>query len=179
MGEPGDRELIARVKGGDDAAFELLMDRYLDRVVGLARRALGDAHEAMDVAQEVFVGAYKALATWKEEGQLFSWLYRTTYNLCSHRLRKRTALPVPDFPETPARDVSSDEARRSELAQALSKAVDGLPERQRQVFMLRHEEELPLSEVAGRLGISVGAAKSHLHRALSEIRDALRRRKFL
>jgi RNA polymerase sigma-70 factor (ECF subfamily) len=163
-----DVDLIRRFKEGDRGAFQTLVIRYLDRVAGVAARSLGDRHEALDVAQEVFLEAHRALAAWREEGQLFSWLYRTTLHLCSHRLRRRRFVPLEQAP--PKEAPRPPEAGRLD---AIRRAVDALPERQRDVFLLRHELDLPLKEIGERLGLAEGTVKIHLHRALAALRDSL------
>jgi len=179
MGEPGDSELIARFKRGDRTAFDALVERYLNRVAGVARRFLGDGHEALDVAQDVFVAAFQALRSWREEGQLFSWLYRTTLNLCSKRLRSRAKITLVAARVAAPPAAPNDPAGRADLAQAIDEALESLSDRQREVFLRCHEEGLPLTQIAQRLGISVGAAKSHLHRALVALRDNLKLRRLL
>jgi RNA polymerase sigma-70 factor (ECF subfamily) len=179
MGDAGDSELIARFKRGDRTAFDALVLRYLDRVAGVARRFLGDGHEALDVAQDVFVAAFQALRSWREEGQLFSWLYRTTLNLCAKRLRARARVSLVSSQVSAPAPAPPDPAGRADLAQAIDEALEVLSERQREVFLRCHEEGLPLSQIARRLGISLGATKSHLHRALVTLRDNLKLRKLL
>ena len=178
MNEPEDRELIARFRAGDRSAFDRLVRRYGSRVAGVARRYLGDRDEALDVAQEVFVEAFRMLPRWKEEGLLFSWLYRTALNIASHRLRRRRKMSPVDagLAERPA---PGREPGQGEIAEAVREALETLPPRQRDVFILRHEEGLPMADVARRLGLAPGTAKAHLHRALAALRDALRGRKLL
>ena len=173
-------ELIARCRRGDRAAFEELVRIHLDRVAGVARKFLGDEHEALDVAQEVFVAAHRILPTWREDAQLFTWLYRTTVNLCSKRLRSRRKVVASSSPGVPEPSVSmADPAQRTELAGAIEEALATLSDRQREVFVLCHEQGVPLSEIAVRLGLSLGAVKSHLHRALSTLREKLSLRRLL
>jgi RNA polymerase sigma-70 factor (ECF subfamily) len=172
-----DADLIARVQAGDRRAFEELVGRHEARIEGLARRFLGDEHEARDVVQEVFLAAFKVLPSWKREAEFFTWLYRTTLNLCSARLRKRGRLRTGTVPEGASAAV--DPGRRAELAEALLGALSKLSDRQREIFLACHEQGTPLSVSARRLGISLGAAKSHLHRALITLRDDLRLRKLL
>jgi len=172
-----DASLIAGARKGDRTAFEALVRRYLERVAGVAARCLGgDRHEALDVAQEVFVEAWAVLPAWREGGSLFSWLYRTTLNLCSRRLRKRRRIVLSGSrpPETAA-PPPPDDLVRADHADALRKALEALSPQQREVFLLRHEEDLPLDRIAARLGLAVGTVKSHLHRALTTLRENLPR----
>lgn len=176
MPDASDSELIARFKRGDRAAFDDLVRLYMARVAGVARGFLGDPHEAMDVAQEVFVAAFQALREWREEGQLFSWLYRTTLNLCSKRSRERARhAAAADLGGAAGRALSPDDAAgRADLARILEEALGALTDRQREVFLACHAQGVPLAGTARRLGISLGAAKSHLHRALCTLRDNYR-----
>lgn len=164
--------LIERFRKGDRRAFDALVALHLDPVVGLARRMLRDAHEADDVAQDVFVAAYGMLGTWKPEAQLFTWLYRVTLNQCSRRLRERARAPRRSVDEAQAAPAVSPGC--AELPAALIEALDALSEKQRDVFLGCHEQGLTLDEVAARLRISPGTARSHLHRALVALRERLR-----
>lgn len=176
MNEPDDVELLARLRRGDRAAFEAFVRKYIDRIAAIAARALDDRHEGLDVAQEVFTLAWTALRGWREGGQVFSWLYRTTLNLVSHRRRRLgRVVAVDTLPERPAPPAAEPGA----LTAGLKEALDGLPERQRDVFILRHEAGLPLAEIARQLGLAEGTVKIHLHRALAALRDALKARRFL
>lgn len=172
-------ELIARFKQGDRGAFDAIVELHRARVVGLARRFLGDAHEALDVAQDVFVAAYRVLPGWRPGAQLFTWLYRTTLNLCAKRLRSRgrvitMADRVPEGAAPPVEPVD-----RSELALAIDEALEELSDMQREVFLGCHEQGRTLDEVAAQLKIAPGTARSHLHRALVSLRDRLRHRRLL
>ncbi|HVE41985.1 MAG TPA: RNA polymerase sigma factor [Planctomycetota bacterium] len=172
-------ELIERFKRGDRSAFDALVELHRARVEGLARRFLGDAHEALDVAQDVFVAAFRTLPTWRPDAQLFTWLYRTTLNLCAKRLRSRgrvlsMADPVAEGTAAPAEPLD-----RGDLAQAIDEALEALSEKQREVFLGCHERGLTLDEVAARLSIAPGTARSHLHRALVTLRDRLKSRRLL
>lgn len=172
-------DLISRFKQGDRGAFDALVELHRARVVGVARRFLGDSHEALDVAQDVFVAAYRILPGWRPGAQLFTWLYRTTLNLCTKRLRSRGRLismadRVPEGAAPPAEPVD-----RSELALAIDEALEALSEMQREVFLGCHEQGHTLDEIAARLQIAPGTARSHLHRALVTLRDRLRHRRLL
>ena len=175
----GESELIARFKQGDRSAFDALVDLHRDRVVGVACKFLGDPHEALDVSQDVFVAAYRILPSWRPEAQLFTWLYRTTLNLCTKRLRSRgrvisMADPVPQGVAPPA-----EPADRADLAQAIDEALEALSDKQREVFLGCHEQGETLDQVARRLQMAPGTARSHLHRALVTLRDRLKSRRLL
>jgi len=172
-------ELIAQFKKGDRAAFDALVELYRDRIVGVARRFLGDEHEALDVAQDAFVAAYRVLPEWRPDAQLFTWLYRTTLNLCSKRLRSRgRVVSMPDrSPERPA--PAAGPVDQAELAQAIDEALESLSEKQREVFLGCHEQGLTLDQVAARLAMAPGTARSHLHRALVTLRDRLKSRRLI
>jgi RNA polymerase sigma-70 factor (ECF subfamily) len=169
----GEAELIARFKGGDRPAFDAIVDRHRARVIGLARRFLGDEHDALDVAQDAFVALYKALPAWRPDAALFTWLYRTTVHLCARRLRQRGRVK-PMTGRLPEKAAAPAVADPSDLAEALDRALEQLTEKQRDVFLGCHEEGLTVDAVATRLGMAPGTARSHLHRALAALRDALR-----
>ena len=175
----GESELIARFKEGDRSAFDALVELHRDRVVRVARKFLGDPHEALDVSQDVFVAAFRILPSWRPDAQLFTWLYRTTLNLCAKRLRSRgrvisMADRLPEGSAPPAEPVD-----RADLAQAIDEALEALSEKQREVFLGCHEQGETLDQVARRLNMAPGTARSHLHRALVTLRDRLKSRRLL
>jgi RNA polymerase sigma-70 factor (ECF subfamily) len=175
----GESELIERFKRGDGSAFEALVEMHRARVEGVARRFLGDAHEALDVTQDVFVAAFRTLPTWRPDAQLFTWLYRTTLNLCVKRLRARGRVVSMAEHSRQGAAPASEPVDRAELAQAIDEALEALSDKQREVFLGCHEQGLTLDEVAARLSIAPGTARSHLHRALVTLRDRLKSRRLL
>ncbi|MBI3857898.1 MAG: RNA polymerase sigma factor [Planctomycetes bacterium] len=173
-------ELIDRFKQGDRSAFDALIELHQARVAGVARRFLGDPHEALDVAQDVFVAAYRILPGWRPGAQLFTWLYRTTLNLCSKRLRSRgRVISMADRVREGTAAPSPEAVDRADLAQAIDEALEALSEMQREVFLGCHEQGRKLDEVASGLGIAPGTARSHLHRALVALRDRLKSRRLI
>ncbi len=166
-------DFIARFKVGDRAAFDAIVDLHRARIVALARRFLRDEHEALDVAQDAFVALYRVLPSWRPDATLFTWLYRTTVHLCARRLKQRGRV-VPMSGRLPEKGVSPAVPDQSDVAQALDEALEKLSEKQREVFLGCHEQGQTLDEVASRLGMAPGTARSHLHRALSALRDWLR-----
>lgn len=170
--ETSDTELLARYAAGEQAAARALTFRHAPRLLGLARRMLGDAAEAEDVAQETLLRLWKIAPDWREEAKLSTWLYRVASNLCVDRLRRRrergldgVAEPI-DAAATPLEEM---EAR--ERAGALDAALGLLPDRQRAAIVLRHIEEHSNIEIAAILDLSVEAVESLLargRRALAE-----------
>jgi len=170
-----DAELVERVGRGDPAAVQALMARKLSRMLALARRMLGDPVEAEDVAQEVFLRAWKQARVWKPgAGKFDTWMHRVALNLCYDRLRRRREEPMAEPPE------QVDPARSAEaglIAIATSErvrvAVEALPERQRTALILCHYQELSNIEAAELLGVSVEAVESLLSRGRRALRGAL------
>ncbi|MCB9378928.1 MAG: sigma-70 family RNA polymerase sigma factor [Holophagales bacterium] len=179
-----DWALLARVARGDGEAFEPLVERHQDRLVRLCERLLGDAEEARDAAQEVFVKAFRHAGRAEPRGQLFTWLYRIAVNHCLNRMRRRriarffSLSGAGEGEETPAFDPPSEGASpERELEQrerwlATRRAIDALPESQRTVLLLAKFEGLAYREIAEVLGISLGAVESRLVRAMRKLTAA-------
>lgn len=163
MAGASDAALLALYAGGDAAAARELARRFLPRTLAYARRILGDAAEAEDVAQEAMLRLWRVAPGWRSgEAQVSTWLWRVVANLCTDRLRRRRGGvgldDVPD-PEDPA--PSAVQALvAADRAAALDVALAALPDRQRQAVVLRHLEGLPNPEIAEIMGIGVEAVES-------------------
>ena len=164
-----DRELVARFKSGDQAAFNQLVRLYQKRVYAVAFRMVRDVEEAKDLTQEVFVKMYNALADFRGEASVFTWAYRATVNLAINHLRRKKIiswvplLEAEEKPEVPKEGLSDMETSR--LKQAIAEAVKKLPPKQRAIFILRHYDELSNEEIAQIVGKSVGSIKAKIGRA--------------
>jgi RNA polymerase sigma-70 factor (ECF subfamily) len=171
-----DPELIAAINGGDAAAFEVLYQRYRDWVVHLAARLTGDEHLALDVLQETFLYVLKKFPGFRLTAQFKSFLYPAVRNL-SIAARRKTKRLQSDETELQA---IADTAAQSQPAAAadLAFVLDGLPEEQREVLLLRFVDGLSLAEIASALGIPLGTVKSRLHNALAALKQDPRTREF-
>jgi RNA polymerase sigma-70 factor (ECF subfamily) len=168
--------LIERTLAGDNTGFDGLITRYRDRIFSLAFHLLWNRTEAEDLAQEVFLRAYRGLKAFRRDARFFTWLYRITVNLVytqSHRAASRRhareqlalALRSAPCPQNPAELVEADEA--SDLLHA---ALANLDLRLREVLVLREIEGLEVAEVARMLRIPEGTVKSRLFRAHEDLR---------
>ena len=175
-----DGPLLARLRAGDDRAFEELVTSYQHRVFGVALRMLGSRAEAEDVAQETFLRAHHALAEFRGEARLGTWLYAIASRLCLNRLaggpRRHERLDEAALAQAAADDVDAAGAlERDELAAALNEAVAGLPEDRRIVVVLRDLEGLAYEEIAEVLGLPLNTVRSRLHRARLDLKAKLER----
>ena len=180
-----DLELVKRFRAGDADAFELLVQKHRRAILNLIFRFTGSAHEAEDLAQEVFLRVYRALPGFKFQARFTTWVYRITFNLCmrerSRRARRETrSLDLEkegggkelDFLPDPGPPVH-DNLERVELRKAVQDAVAALPAEQRAAVILHRFHELSYEEIARVLDLSVPAVKSRLHRARGALRKLL------
>ncbi len=172
--EATDGELILRAGSGDRAAFELLYHRYARSVFGLALRRLGDRARAEDAVQETFASVWRSAKSYRpERGPGAPWLYAVARNAIVDRSRSRAEPPI----EVP--DRATDEAgppevtEQSWVAWRVHRALEELPEREREVVALAYWSGLSQSEVAGFLGIPLGTVKTRTRAALARLADLL------
>lgn len=171
-----DADLLGRIGAGDSRAVRVLLDRRLPAIVALARRMLGDAAEAEDVAQETFLRAWRQAPDWTPGAALFStWLHRVAVNLCLDRLRRRRPTEGEDAAAELADPGPSPAAGlfQAERARRVEHALQALPERQRAAIVLCHYQELGNIEAAEVLQISVEALESLLSRGRRALRASL------
>lgn len=170
-----ERELIARAKKGDRAAFAALVRAHQDEVYTLARRLAGDPHLASDIAQESLVRAWRALPRFRGDSRLSTWLYRITVNTSwtqKARAKRYQGTPIEEHydlaaPEDGDHPVVAGEML--ELREKLRAALDRLSDGQRQVVVLKDIHGWSHAEIAEATGISVTAAKVRLHRARARL----------
>jgi RNA polymerase sigma-70 factor (ECF subfamily) len=171
-------DALARVAAGDSEAFASVVESHQERLLRLCERLLGDAEEARDAAQEVFLKTYRKAAELKPQGQVYTWLYRVAINHCFNRLRRRrlvrflrfeTGPEESDAPAFDPPDPGTDPAAALEARQrwqATRQAIARLPDNQRAVLILARFEGLSYRQIAEVLGITEGAVESRLVRAM-------------
>jgi len=173
-------EFVSRLRAGDRRAFEELVRAEQHRVYGLALRMLGNAAEAQDVAQEVFLRAHRGLAEFRGDARLSTWLYAIASRLCLSRLGGSERRLARHGEETLARLADArpgpDQAlEQGELEEALHRAIAKLPEERRIVVVLRDVEGLAYEAIAEVLDLPVGTVRSRLHRARLDLKGKLER----
>jgi len=174
-GTDPDELLLQRIALGDTAAVSTLVSRKLPRLLSLARRMLGDAVEAEDVAQETLMRTWKQAAHWVPgKARIDTWMHRVALNLCYDRLRRRRDNVSTDDVELldPA-DSAVARIEKSQAAQRLQTALSALPERQREAIVLSYYQEMSNMEAAALMGVSVEALESLLARARRTLRQTL------
>jgi RNA polymerase sigma-70 factor (ECF subfamily) len=183
-----ENELVQRARAGDEDAFAELVTRHADQVFGALRRFGLDADEADEVAQAVFVRAWRGLARFESRAKLSTWLYRIAFNEAQRQLSRRGRRvadpainpgdhdPDPD----PVAGLAEDELRgpdaqalERELDEMLERALAQLPPEWRAAVVLRDLEGLSTAEAAEVIGIREAAFKSRLHRGRMRLRELL------
>ena len=185
MGERNlDRELVKRVQNGEKAAFDILVRKYEHKLANVISRYIHESTEVLDVAQEAFIKAYRALPNFRGESAFYTWLYRIAINTAKNYLVAAGRRPPRD-------DVDAEEAEqfdaasglkeyatpermalRSELAGTIQDAIEELPEELRVAIVLRELEGLSYEEIAEAMECPIGTVRSRIFRA----RDAIDKR---
>lgn len=184
--EDTDQQLVERVQAGDKAAFNLLVLKYQHRVLKLVGRFVNDAAEAEDVAQEAFLKAYRALASFRGDSAFYTWLYRIAINTAKNALVSSRRRPV-DFdldlqdPEQYDRHAKLKEADTpegvlltEEIRSVVERAMEQLPDDLRTAIVLRELEGLSYEEIAEAMDCPVGTVRSRIFRAREAIDKKLK-----
>jgi RNA polymerase sigma-70 factor, ECF subfamily len=175
----GDAECVRRVQQGDTDSFEILVRRHQRTIFNLVYRLLGDYDEAAEVAQEVFLSAYKSIGQFRGDANFSTWLYRIGLNHASTRRKslnntQRCHVPL-DGTEVIA-DGGVDPARgfeHKEIQQRVQEALNSLGTDDARIILLRDLQDVPYEDVAEMLDIPVGTVKSRLHRARQALKAKL------
>lgn len=188
--QAAEKDLLARLRRGEEDAFETLVRENAPRMLAVARRLLPGEEEARDAVQEAFLSAFRALDRFQGEARLSTWLHRIAVNAALMRLRARRRRPEQSIEELQPRFLEDGhyqdtpqpwaegapaQLEREELREQVREAVAALPEAYRDVLWLRDIEERDTAETARLLGLSSAAVKTRLHRARAALREQLDR----
>ncbi len=181
-----DKELVERVQAGDKQAFDLLVLKYQHKLVKLVSRYVHDHAEALDVAQEAFIKAYRALPRFRGDSSFYTWLYRIGINTAKNHLVSQGRRP-PDSDidaqdaerydiESRLKDHESPEAlaQRDQVQETVMSAINELPEDLRMAITLREFEGLTYDEIAQAMDCPIGTVRSRIFRAREAIDRRLR-----
>jgi len=172
--------LVERATGGDSAAFEQIMIHSQKRVMAMSWRMLGNEADARDACQEVFLRVYKYLGNFKQDQDFFAWLYRITINVCRDNLKKREPERLRSFATDAAEEVLEIPSEQADAEKALiyaqrrevmSRAIAGLPFKERASIVLRDIEGFSTEEVARILQSSSSTVRSQISSARRKIRE--------
>jgi RNA polymerase sigma-70 factor (ECF subfamily) len=157
---------------GDEGAFERLVDRHQRPVLHLCQRLVGH-EDGRDLFQDVFLQAYRALPQLRAPGAFRTWLFRITVRRARRRLLERPRPASVENPDLFTAQREADPVELDEVVARLRACLGLLPERQREVVLLRHYQELPFAEIAAILGIREDAARANHYQGLKRLRREL------
>ncbi|MFZ9052463.1 MAG: RNA polymerase sigma factor RpoE [Woeseiaceae bacterium] len=179
--ESTDKELVKRVQKGDKGAFDLLVLKYEHKIVNLVMRYVRDPEQALDIAQEAFIKAYRALPRFRGDSAFYTWLYRIAVNTAKNYLAAQRRRPTdieldmqdPEQYGLHAKlketDTPEAVALSQELQDTLEHAIEALPDDLRTAIILRELDGMSYEEIAQTMDCPVGTVRSRIFRA----RDAI------
>jgi RNA polymerase sigma-70 factor (ECF subfamily) len=179
--ESTDKELVKRVQKGDKGAFDLLVLKYEHKIVNLVMRYVRDPEQALDISQEAFIKAYRALPRFRGESAFYTWLYRIAVNTAKNYLAAQRRRPMdieldmqdPDQYGLHAKLKETDTpeaiALSQEMQDTLERAIEALPDDLRTAIILRELDGMSYEEIAQTMDCPVGTVRSRIFRA----RDAI------
>ena len=185
-GPESDQRLVERVQRGDKAAFDVLVRKYQHKIVKLVTRYVHDGSEALDVAQEAFIKAYRAIHGFRGDSAFYTWLYRIAINTAKNHLVAEGRRPLergvdlqdPDQYDMQARLRDMDTPERllltDEIQRTVEQAIEELPEDLRTAIVLRELEGMSYEQIAETMACPVGTVRSRIFRAREAIDHKLR-----
>ena len=178
---PSDQQLVERVQAGDKRAFDLLVLKYQHKIISLVGRYVKDHHEAMDVSQEAFIKAYRALPNFRGDSQFYTWLYRIAINTAKNYIVSRSRRPpdvdveANEYGDYGSADVMADVdtpenlMARDQLQDKVFSTLDKLPDDLKTALTLREFEGMSYEEIAQVMDCPVGTVRSRIFRAREAI----------
>jgi len=184
-----DAYLVSRALEGELPAFEKLVSRYQNKILGYAARMLNDHEEAEDVTQEVFIKAYRSLDSFRGDSSFSTWIYRITTNLCIDKMRSKKRRPqqaysldvpfdndeskggreIADYSGEPGKAIERDELRRR-----VREVMAEMPEKMRTILIMCDMQGMAYEEIAKFLDCPIGTVKSRLFHARADLGRRLR-----
>lgn len=181
-----DKLLVKRVKRGDKAAFDVLVLKYQQRVVNLVSRFVRNHADALDISQEAFLKAYRALPNFRGDSAFYTWLYRiavnTAKNFLATQARRSGELTqeISEIEQIEANDALRDKATperlllRDEIQATVISAIESLPEDLRTAIMLREVDGMSYEEIGGVMECPIGTVRSRIFRAREAVDKQLK-----
>ncbi|GAB3204205.1 RNA polymerase sigma-70 factor (ECF subfamily) [Pontibacter aydingkolensis] len=176
-----DKEILEKFSNPEsqNLAFNQLVRKYQQNIYWHIRKMVIDHDDSDDLTQEVFVKVWKNLGNFRQDAQLYTWIYRIATNECLTFLsnkKKRFFLPIHDVAAELAEKIdSSPDISGDEIQLKLQKALLRLPDKQRLVFNMKYYDEMKYEEMSEILGTSVGALKTSYHLAVKKIEEFIKR----
>ncbi len=174
-----DKELLLKLRTPDtrNYGFNMLVRAYQQKVYWLVRKMVIDHDDANDLTQEVFIKIHKAIDSFREDSQLYTWIYRIATNECLtflNKKKRRFFLPLEDVSkELSSKIDSAPYLTGDEIQKKLQKALLTLPDKQRLVFNMKYYDDLPYEDISEITKTSVGALKASYHHAVKKIENYL------
>ncbi|MEJ2691577.1 MAG: RNA polymerase sigma factor RpoE [Candidatus Thiodiazotropha sp.] len=176
-----DQELVLKVQGGDKKAFDLLVLKYQQKIANLISRYIRDQHEVLDVTQEAFIKAYRAIPQFRGDSAFYTWLYRIAINTAKNYLVAQGRRPPMDDVEAETAEQMDIGVRlketgtpenlvlTEEISMTVQQAIEDLPEDLRTAIILRELEGMSYEEIANAMSCPVGTIRSRIFRAREAI----------
>jgi RNA polymerase sigma-70 factor (ECF subfamily) len=174
-----DFELVKSFNDGDEASFNKIINRYKHRIYWNARKMTGNHLDADEVVQEVLLVIYKKLKDFQFKSSLYTWIFRIVATRSLNFLRKRSLRKVFSFDDPSTNEVSSNEdvirnLENNEKIQEIDKVLQKLPAKQREIFIMRHYEELSYEEISELTGKSIGGLKANYFHGMNKILESMK-----
>lgn len=176
MNNTNDFELVEKFVAGDETAFNIIVKKYQKKIYWHARQMLGEHLDADEVTQEVLVVMYQKLNTFNFQSALYTWIYKIVTTRSLNQIKKRQLRKIFSFDNTDEKelavenDIVENIANREKL-EKVDKALEKLPAKQRQIFVMRNFDQLSYEEISEITGKSVGGLKANYFHALRKVTE--------
>lgn len=167
-----ENEVIKQVKKGNREAYQVIVERYMQRAYYIALGFVRNSQDAMDISQESFIKAFRKIKRFDSEKSFFPWFYKLLKNLCLDHIKRRSR--VQEIPLDEAR-VLKEEREDREMKEILWRGIEGLPFEQKEVIILRYFQEFSYQEIAEITGKPVGTVMSSLYYAKKRLKEAIKK----